>query len=433
MKNIIYYAPILFLLGLAMFSVAYAAPILDTSANITPDTAYTHQTLNCTGSFSDPINATAYANISFYNSTTSISNETNILVTNDTNFYASYGVLSGNTSKNDVSWSCNISVFNHTDGEYDNTSSDLVTITNSIPTAPSVQVITPPELTSGDTATCSWTAGSDNDTSDTINYFTIWYKNGVKYTEEGTTSTSETYDPPSAGFWKCGILSSDLTGNTSRVNTSQITVNARSSSSGTSSGGAVAPSTRKEDETFTKKWATFLATQTNKAEINIENLGIDGVSIDVENSANNVEITIVKRTSVTVDVAKKLSGKSVYQYIDITKSNLEDENIERATIDFKIEKSWITNNNIDEGTVQLLRLKDGEWQELTTGRISADTKYVYYNAITPGFSTFVIVGDTVAGASGEAKEGVPLWLWIVITIIVILIIAGIVKFLASRR
>jgi len=81
----------------------------------------------------------------------------------------------------------------------------------------------------------------------------------------------------------------------------------------------------------------------------------------------------------------------VARYLEI-KTQTSGENIDHAVIEFKLEKSWITANNIDENTVQLMRYKNG-WQPLPTRKIREDVNYVYYSAETPGFSVFAIGGS----------------------------------------
>ena len=84
---------------------------------------------------------------------------------------------------------------------------------------------------------------------------------------------------------------------------------------------------------------------------------------------------------------------------------VEEDQVESLKFEFKVEKSWITDNNIDKITVRLMRYHDGEWQTLNTTLQIEDETYVYYEAETPGCSTFAVVGSRVVeiketGASG---------------------------------
>ncbi|ADI75089.1 APHP domain protein (plasmid) [Methanohalobium evestigatum Z-7303] len=76
------------------------------------------------------------------------------------------------------------------------------------------------------------------------------------------------------------------------------------------------------------------------------------------------------------------------------------ENIENPVIGFRVEKSWIENNNIDESTIRLCRCNDGTWDPLTTRKLSEDEGYMYFESDTPGFSPFAI---TAMGIEEESK------------------------------
>lgn len=82
--------------------------------------------------------------------------------------------------------------------------------------------------------------------------------------------------------------------------------------------------------------------------------------------------------------------KNSYKFLEISKQNIKDADIESATIDFKVENSWITSKGINKLSISLYRYVNNNWQELTTTFIKSDTQYSYYKAETSGFSYFVI-------------------------------------------
>jgi len=95
----------------------------------------------------------------------------------------------------------------------------------------------------------------------------------------------------------------------------------------------------------------------------------------------------------------------VYKNINIWVGNrgwASSQNIANATIDFKIEKIWVTRNNIDESSIRMNQYEDGKWNILVTSLIGQDTQYLYYKSETPGFSNFVITGkQEYIGGPGE--------------------------------
>jgi PGF-pre-PGF domain-containing protein len=122
------------------------------------------------------------------------------------------------------------------------------------------------------------------------------------------------------------------------------------------------------------------------------------IYISVKNRVTNVEITIEKLPKQPAEITINVTGL-VYKWISITKKNLEDENIEKAKIRFKVEKSWITDNNINSTTLALYRWHANKWNKLPTQKISEDSNFIYFEAETPGFSYFAISGEKIVAAS----------------------------------
>ena len=135
----------------------------------------------------------------------------------------------------------------------------------------------------------------------------------------------------------------------------------------------------------------------SKARVTIEEteeVDFTEINIQVINKVNSVYITIRKLDEKPTEIIQ-VPGE-VYHYITIVKENIEDEDISTATMKFKVEKSWITDNNIDSATVTLNRFAAGKWNKLDTTKVNEDDDYIYYEAVTPGFSYFAIDGE-IAG------------------------------------
>ncbi len=126
------------------------------------------------------------------------------------------------------------------------------------------------------------------------------------------------------------------------------------------------------------------------------NMPLTEIAIKVKNKVTVVKITVKFLTSKPVEIATA-SGE-VLRYFNIDHTNLEEADLDTVTIKFKVEKTWLTNNNIDPADVVLNRFSTDQWTTLTTTKSSDDTDYVYYSADSPGLSVFVISG-TVANAT----------------------------------
>jgi len=101
-----------------------------------------------------------------------------------------------------------------------------------------------------------------------------------------------------------------------------------------------------------------------------------------------------------------VSTGAVYKYIEITKINAVDSDFSLIKIRFKVPKTWITTNNIDSLKVSLYRYSSG-WDKLVTTRTSSDSTYYYYEAISPGFSTFSIAGEAAPSVPANAPTPTP--------------------------
>ncbi|MBA7608482.1 hypothetical protein ES703_15659 [subsurface metagenome] len=107
--------------------------------------------------------------------------------------------------------------------------------------------------------------------------------------------------------------------------------------------------------------------------------------------------------SLKVQVLKKLPAglvtvsapETVYQYLNIPSENIAPGDVEKVTIEFKVERAWVASENIDEGTIALYRYDTSadEWTTLPTEKIGEDADYLYFSAESPGLSVFAITGS----------------------------------------
>lgn len=104
------------------------------------------------------------------------------------------------------------------------------------------------------------------------------------------------------------------------------------------------------------------------------------------------KVEILDHTSTLVD---STPPDIVYKNLNIWVGNLgwaNPENIASPTINFFVEKSWVTENNIDESTIRLNRYNDGEWNPIDVEKMGEDEDYLSLEAQTPEFSSFAITG-----------------------------------------
>jgi len=134
-----------------------------------------------------------------------------------------------------------------------------------------------------------------------------------------------------------------------------------------------------------------------------DTLKVESVTIEVKNTVSNVGV-IVKESSLPTgaNVAIAADTGAVYKYLEITKTNVQDADINKVKIKFKVEKSWVTTNNMDPSTIALQRLVGSDWTKLSTTQTSEDATYYYFEAESPGLSVFAITSQKKAVATTAA-------------------------------
>ncbi|MCD5425177.1 MAG: PGF-pre-PGF domain-containing protein [Methanosarcinaceae archaeon] len=124
--------------------------------------------------------------------------------------------------------------------------------------------------------------------------------------------------------------------------------------------------------------------------IKITDTNIIGIRITTIDDIENTSITI-QQFEIAPKNISELHG--VYNYFKIN-SEIQSENIENISIDFKVRRNWITDNNIDKNTIKLNRFDASlnEWSELQTKFIDENDLYLFYTAESSSFSIFAITG-----------------------------------------
>ena len=124
----------------------------------------------------------------------------------------------------------------------------------------------------------------------------------------------------------------------------------------------------------------------------VEHINFTGLT-----SSNTVaaKVEILNHTSSLVNQSPP---NIVYKNLNIFVGNYgwaTDRNINSPTIVFMVEKSWVNENNIDISTITMYRYHDEKWNPLSTKQIREDTNILYFEAYTPGFSSFAIAGQKI--------------------------------------
>jgi PGF-pre-PGF domain-containing protein len=158
------------------------------------------------------------------------------------------------------------------------------------------------------------------------------------------------------------------------------------------------PSGRKKEFTLQKSDETSIIHISIKTVSNLE---------DVKATVNKLEQTPEGTPEPPIEDGQvyKILDMKITAGVEDDEIYVSEETYDKVTIRFKVEKAWLKENKIDKDSIQLLRYHEGEWQILATSYIWSTSDYLIYDAKTPGFSTFAVVGSTQV--SQPYDEGVP--------------------------
>lgn len=135
---------------------------------------------------------------------------------------------------------------------------------------------------------------------------------------------------------------------------------------------------------------------------------VTGISFVSETSAGTV-IGKVETLKGLPDAVPAGPEGVVYQYMNIVIGSQyfgESGVFESADIEFKVPRTWMKENKIDEATLVLNRFHDNAWTQLETEKTGEDAEFLYFKSKTPGFSFYSITGEkkgavVITPGSGE--------------------------------
>ena len=207
------------------------------------------------------------------------------------------------------------------------------------------------------------------------------------------------------GSYNVNLVAINENGTTTKTTT--ITVLEESSSagnSGGSGGGSVGGSPESQVNVETKELSqTFIGSgQSVIFAFPQKNTPVTNISFDSKKTAGKIT-TIVEMLKGKSTLVSEPPSDEIYKFLNIwvgSSGFATQKNIENAIVNFKVEKTWINDKNIDKSSITLNRYSDKKWNQLTTCLSGEDDNYLYFTAKTPGFSSFAITGKGIASTNG---------------------------------
>ncbi len=325
--------------------------------------------------------------------------------------YNSSGLVQQNTSSTspflsnftgliEGTYTYNVTV-NDTVGNSNSTSSRTITLDT---TAPSVSLT---KTTSGQTSLEIAISGVDGTCTVDRSGATI---SGSTLTETGLSC---------GGSYTYTVTCTDSAGNVGSSSATSF------STTGCSSGGTTTTPPPKKIQSWSKMTPGVATIMKNFD----PEMGIKEIKIEVNNSAQNIKITVTKLPGQPAAVSVVKTGK-VYKYLQIETTNLADK-LEKGTITIQVGKSWLSSNGLGVENVALFRFDDsaGQWNELPTTYTGSEGDDEIYEVELTSFSFFAISEKSVTTEDGEEVDGVVppgekekrslAWLWVLIAVVVL--------------
>lgn len=169
------------------------------------------------------------------------------------------------------------------------------------------------------------------------------------------------------------------------------------------------------------------------AEIAINNSQVDltKIEISVTTMIPNISLNITKINASSIG---GLPAGQDYQAFQIN-TNVNNSNISNATIQFRVNKTFLEEQNATVSDIGLYRIESNstEWTALKTTFISEDNYYYYFSSVTSGFSIFCVFikqqpsyQSLINNFSGLIQDLISIiklyYFWIALGIVVIIIL-----------
>ena len=207
----------------------------------------------------------------------------------------------------------------------------------------------------------------------------------------------------STGTYKFSILFYNLTYyfNASTDNSTVSVENPPSSSGGSSSVGGIGTSDEPENVDETVVLRIYLQAG-ESSNYNFNNV-VTSVEVTPDKTYGLVAAKIEVLFGQPGSITSNPPAGEIYKYVNVFvgTSGWSDDKFSSSVINFQVPATWFKENNIDPASVTLYRHKNGKWQSLRTTLTGQAGGFYKYSSPTPGFSTFMILGQVEESSSGE--------------------------------
>ncbi len=282
------------------------------------------------------------------------------------------------------------------------------------------------------------------------------YDSNNNLLQTNTSSTSPfyiSYSNLNGGLHYYNITANDTLGNIGNTETRTITISpvvaaaVETTTTSTNTGGSAPAPVEGAPEVNKVQVIAKVKPESPVTISAFKETGVTEVTIEVNKETLNVKVEVAKYESKPLPVSVEVSGKT-YRYLEITVENL-NSNLEKATIKFEVDKTWVGNNNLEKNDVAVSKFDElnEKWNELDTKFDSEDDNFYYYTIVLDSFSFFAIgekigvIKDIPSDSKSSSflksiRENVPLWIWWMLVIILsvsIIVVANLILELRKEK
>ncbi len=124
---------------------------------------------------------------------------------------------------------------------------------------------------------------------------------------------------------------------------------------------------------------------------------VTDIRFETETTQGHVMASVSLLNELPDDVPEPSSAVT-YQLMDIILGDdiFPSSGVSEATIGFAVSKEWITSHNVDKYGIYMQHFSNGVWNRLSTTITDEDETHIYFEAVTTGFSPFMICADVMS-------------------------------------
>ncbi len=157
---------------------------------------------------------------------------------------------------------------------------------------------------------------------------------------------------------------------------------------------------------YSKHWEGLDNLNPTKFILEDDEIAIKEIWINVNQETEDSNMKIVKLKEKPIKTT--LLEAEGYQFYEIKTSNILKSNTRKSKILFRVEKSWISDNNIDSDNIKLKVYKDLEWITLETEKtgIENNEEIEYETELTEFLQYYIITGKKFEYYDQPVEEAV---------------------------